>query len=114
MSGAEADLARSTGWIPNTDVNNEPRPTHFTRDQPTDNASEAPQKYELREKPEYRATVPEEKVPNPRVPEAGPTTSGGGSQVVTDETVPVSPEEISPMEMPEIPEIPIDPLFFPF
>ena len=109
MSEGEALTALRTGSIPNTYVNGDHRPSHFTRDEPTNNADEAQQKYELQARPAYRATVPEERVPNPRVPEAGPTTSGGGSQRVTDEPVPVVPEEIVPLD-----PVVVDPIIFPF
>lgn len=94
MGSKEAETALRTGKIPNTNDRAVPRPTHFTKDEPTNNAQEAQQKYELRDTPTYRATVPEERAPNVRTPETGATTSGGGSQVVTDDEVPVNPEEI--------------------
>ena len=108
MSEGEALTALRTGEIPNIGRDLKLRPTHFTRDEPANNADEAQQEYELQERPAYRATVPEERVPNPHVPEAGPTTSGGGSQLVTDEPVPVAPEEIVPLDPV------VDPIVFPF
>ena len=58
--------------------------------------------HELDENPPHRVTVPEERVPNTCIPENGPTTSGGGSQVVTDDPVPVAPDEIVPLDDPII------------
>lgn len=106
MGTGEAQTAKDTGEIPNVGVDGRPRPTHFTRDEPTNDAQAAKPKYELKETPTHRATVPEERVPNVRVPESGPTTSGGGSQVITDEPVPVFPDEVVPLD----PVVPIDPI----
>jgi len=78
---------------------------HLTPDKPTNDAQAAKSKYELPEQPTHSATVPEERVPNARVPEAGPTTSGGGSQLITDEPIPVYPGEIVPLEPMIAPEI---------
>lgn len=100
MGAGEAATALRTGSIPNTGADGNPRPTHFTSDEPMNDPNAVQQRYTLPQTPAYRATVPEERVPNARVPEAGPTTEGGGSQVITDEPVPVSPSEIFPLAEP--------------
>lgn len=109
MGTDEANVARATGSIPNVGRNQQPRPTHFTRDEPTNNPRVAQQKYGLPHTPTHRAIVPEERVPDARIPESGPTTSGDGSQVITDEPVPVVPEEILPLDIPVEPII-MDPI----
>ena len=98
MGAGEAAKSLKEGNIPNVDEEGTPRPTHLTRDNPTNDAQAAQSKYELPKQPAYRATVPEERVPNVRVPEAGPTTSGGGSQLITDDPIPVYPGEIVPLD----------------
>ncbi len=102
----EAAIALKMGKIPNVSKSNVPRPTHFTRDEPTNNPKTAASKYEIGQ-PTHRATVTEERVPNVRVPSDGPTTIGGGSQVITEDSVMVFPGEIVPLE-----SVPIDPMIF--
>ncbi len=66
MGPGEAEAAKSTGQIPNTDAAGNPRPTHFTRDEPTNDPQAAQTKYELPATLTHRATVPEDSVPNTR------------------------------------------------
>ena len=96
MGKAEADTAARTGEIPNAGRDGQPRPTHVTTDAPTDSASEVKQRYELPEAPTHRATVPAGRVSDlGPTPDGRPTTSGGGSQNATNQSIRVNPCEIS-------------------
>jgi hypothetical protein len=55
MSDGEAEAARRTGNIPNTDAQGNPRPTHVTTDRPVNSSATAQSKYELPVKPTQRA-----------------------------------------------------------
>lgn len=99
MSDGEADAARRTGNIPNTDAQGNPRPTHVTTDKPLNSSTAAQKKYELPTTPTQRATVPKDRVPGGlgRTPDGRATTSGGGSQSATNQPIPVRPSEIKPL-----------------
>ena len=99
MGTGEAATALKTGKIPNVGRDLTPRPTHLTPDKPMRDPVEVQKRYSLPEQPTHRATVPDERVPNARVPEAGPTTEGGGSQVVTDDEIQVDPGEITGLDI---------------
>jgi len=98
MSDGEAAVARRTGNIPNTNAQGQGRPTHVTTDPPLNSSQEAQSKYELPVTPTQRATVPANRAPNLEPAPGGPTTSGGGSQAVTNELIPVKPSEIKPLD----------------
>jgi RHS repeat-associated protein len=99
MSDGEADTARRTGNVPNTDAQGNPRPTHVTTDKPLDDSAAAQKKYELPTTPTQRATVPKDRVPGglSHTPDGRPTTSGGGSQSAANQPIPVKPSEIKPL-----------------
>jgi RHS repeat-associated protein len=100
MGEKEADTARQTGNIPNTDAQGNPRPTHVTTDKPMNSSAAAQKKYELPKTPTQRATVPKDRVPGELglAPDGRPTTSGGGSQSATNQPIPVKPNEIKPLD----------------
>lgn len=100
MSDGEAETARRTGNIPNTDAQGNARPTHVTTDKPLNSSAAAQKKYELPTTPTQRATVPQNRVPGGvgRTPDGRPTTSGGGSQAATSRAIPVKPHEIKPLD----------------
>jgi RHS repeat-associated protein len=99
MGDAEAETARRTGNVPNTDAHGNPRPTHVTTDKPLNDPAAAQKKYELPNTPTQRATVPKDRVPGGLgpTPDGRPTTSGGGSQSATNQPIPVKPSEIKPL-----------------
>jgi RHS repeat-associated protein len=94
MSQAEADLAGSSGEIPNVNQQGIPRPTHVTTDSPLNSASKAQKVYELPVQPTHRATVPAQQAGPLGPAPSGPKTSGGGSQNATSQPIPVKPEQI--------------------
>jgi len=99
MGEGEAEFARRTGNIPNVDAQGNPRPTHVTTDNPINSSDTAQTTYELPVKPTHSATVPQSRVPGGLEPApSGPTTSGGGSQAVTNQPIPVRPNEIKPLD----------------
>ncbi|HUR83546.1 MAG TPA: RHS repeat-associated core domain-containing protein [Thermoanaerobaculia bacterium] len=100
MSDGEADAARRTGNIPDTDAQGNPRPTHITTDRPVNSSETAQARYELPVRPTQSATVPATRVPGglQPAPDGRATTSGGGSQSATNQPIPVNPSEIKPLD----------------
>jgi len=100
MGEGEAATAARAHEIPNTNRSGEPKDIHFTTEKPMDSATAAKQRYELSETPTHRATVPADRVTNVQPAPSGPTTSGGGSQAVTPDPIPVKPSEIRKLPKP--------------
>jgi RHS repeat-associated protein len=96
MGAGEAETARRTRNIPNTDQAGRQRPTHVTTDSAVNSPAVAQQKYELPVPPTHRATVPRDSVPGglKPTPDGRVTTSGGGSQAAATQPIPVRPDQI--------------------
>jgi len=100
MGTAEAETAGRTGSIPATDAAGQPKLIHVTTDAPVNNAATAQTIYELPATPTHRATVPLSRVEPVQPAPTGPTTSGGGTQAVTPNPIPVKTGEIVPLKKP--------------
>ncbi len=95
MGPGEAAAAEKSGFIPNVDVQGNPKAIHVTTDPPLDSAAAAKQKYTLPADPTHRATVPASQAgPLGPTPDGKPTADGGGTQAATQTPIPVKPKQI--------------------